>query len=121
VRRPLFGIVHHLFGRSIFLETNPFVASYVYGMERLGVWVSKAAFPSLLFAQHAERVEEKGSPGADLSTIVLITHPRRRRTAIPASDRRLRPVEEIQMCRPGSPCASLRAPAGPRCEAGGGG
>jgi glycosyltransferase involved in cell wall biosynthesis len=39
VRRPLFGIVHHLFGRTIFLETNPFVASYVYGMERLGLRV----------------------------------------------------------------------------------
>jgi len=34
VREPLVGIVHHLFGRSIFAETNPLVGSYVYLMER---------------------------------------------------------------------------------------
>ena len=39
VRRPLFGIMHHLFGRSIYLEANPIVATYVYVTERLGVWL----------------------------------------------------------------------------------
>jgi len=39
VRDPLFGIVHHLFGGSIYRETNPLVATYVYVMERLGLCV----------------------------------------------------------------------------------
>jgi len=34
---PVQGIVHHLFGRSIFLETNALLASYVYLMEWLAV------------------------------------------------------------------------------------
>ena len=33
VREPLVGIVHHLFGRSIFAETNPLVGAYVYLLE----------------------------------------------------------------------------------------
>lgn len=41
VRRPLYGITHHLFGRSIFLETNVLLASYVYWMERLAVRLYK--------------------------------------------------------------------------------
>ncbi len=39
VRKPLVGIAHHLFGTSIYRETNPAVASYVYGMERLGLLI----------------------------------------------------------------------------------
>lgn len=38
VREPLVGIVHHLFGRSIFAETNPLVGSYVYLMERCALF-----------------------------------------------------------------------------------
>jgi len=39
VRRPLIAIVHHLFGRSIFLETCFLPASYVYLAEKLVPWV----------------------------------------------------------------------------------
>lgn len=35
VREKRMGIVHHLFGESIYLETNPIFASYVYFTERL--------------------------------------------------------------------------------------
>jgi glycosyltransferase involved in cell wall biosynthesis len=35
VRKPIVAIVHHLFGKSIFMETNPLAASYVYAAERL--------------------------------------------------------------------------------------
>jgi glycosyltransferase involved in cell wall biosynthesis len=38
VREPLVGIVHHLFGRSIFAETNPLVGFYVYLMERCALF-----------------------------------------------------------------------------------
>jgi glycosyltransferase involved in cell wall biosynthesis len=37
VREPLYGIGHHLFGKSIFVEANPLVAGYVYAMERLAL------------------------------------------------------------------------------------
>jgi glycosyltransferase involved in cell wall biosynthesis len=39
VRRPLWAIAHHLFGRSIFVEAAFPVALYVYVMERLALWV----------------------------------------------------------------------------------
>jgi len=35
VRKPLLALFHHLFGKSIFLETNPVPASYVYASEWL--------------------------------------------------------------------------------------
>jgi glycosyltransferase involved in cell wall biosynthesis len=37
VREPLVGIGHHLFRTSIYRETNPIVASYVFGMEWLAL------------------------------------------------------------------------------------
>lgn len=33
VRKPVLALFHHLFGKSIFLETNPVAASYVYASE----------------------------------------------------------------------------------------
>ncbi len=41
VRRPIYGVTHHLFGKSIFLETNAVLASYVYWMERFAVALYK--------------------------------------------------------------------------------
>lgn len=41
VQKPLYGVTHHLFGKSIFLETNFLLASYVYWMERLAVGLYK--------------------------------------------------------------------------------
>jgi len=38
VREPLVGIVHHLFGRSIFAEVNPLAGAYVYLMERCALF-----------------------------------------------------------------------------------
>lgn len=39
VKQPIYGVTHHLFGKSIFLETNPVLATYVYVMEQLAVWL----------------------------------------------------------------------------------
>lgn len=33
VRKPIIALFHHLFGKSIYLETNPVAASYVYASE----------------------------------------------------------------------------------------
>jgi glycosyltransferase involved in cell wall biosynthesis len=41
VSKPIYGVTHHLFGKSIFLETNLLIASYVYTMERLAVALYK--------------------------------------------------------------------------------
>ncbi len=41
VRVPLYGVTHHLFGKSIFLEVNAVLATYVYVMERMAVWLYK--------------------------------------------------------------------------------
>ncbi len=41
VREPLLAISHHFFGKSIFLETNPIFASYVYLSEKLVDYVYK--------------------------------------------------------------------------------
>lgn len=38
VKKPIFGITHHLFGTSIFLEVNAILALYVYVMESMAVW-----------------------------------------------------------------------------------
>lgn len=35
VKRPVLAIVHHLFRKTIYRETNPLVASYVYGTESM--------------------------------------------------------------------------------------
>lgn len=35
VRKPIVALFHHLFGKSIYLETNPVAASYVYASEWL--------------------------------------------------------------------------------------
>jgi glycosyltransferase involved in cell wall biosynthesis len=41
VKKPVYGITHHLFGKSIFLETNFFLALYVYVMERRAIALYK--------------------------------------------------------------------------------
>lgn len=41
VHHPLFVIVHHLFGKSIFLEAPFPVALYVYLAEKIGYWLCK--------------------------------------------------------------------------------
>ena len=41
VREPLLGITHHLFGKSIFLEASPPVASYVYMAEQAALPIYK--------------------------------------------------------------------------------
>ena len=41
VKRPIYGVTHHLFGKSIFLEVNFILATYVYLMERMAAWLYK--------------------------------------------------------------------------------
>jgi glycosyltransferase involved in cell wall biosynthesis len=41
VKKPVYGVTHHLFGKSIFLEAPFPIAAYVYLMEKLAVWLYK--------------------------------------------------------------------------------
>ncbi len=42
VKQPIYGVTHHLFGTSIFLEVNIILAAYVFFMERLAVQLYKS-------------------------------------------------------------------------------
>ena len=87
VRQPLFGIIHHLFGRSIFLEANPAVASYVSGMEKLGVWLyRRSAMPFFVVSPSTgQELQERGFPPERLHLVHnCVDHSVHR----PAADRR---------------------------------
>ncbi len=64
VRRALYGVTHHLFGRSIFLEANPLVALYVYLTELFAVFVYRLARTPFIVGSPSTRQElaERGFP-----------------------------------------------------------
>jgi glycosyltransferase involved in cell wall biosynthesis len=73
VREPIYGIVHHLFGTSIYREVDPLTASYVAGMERFALSVYKrnhvpfmAVSPSSI-----EAMRRIGFPESSLSLVHL--------------------------------------------------
>ena len=55
VRRPLAGIAHHLFGKSVFLETGLLSASYVYVMERCALALYRTRIPFMVVSRSTER------------------------------------------------------------------
>jgi glycosyltransferase involved in cell wall biosynthesis len=70
VRRPLAGIGHHLFGRSIFLETGPLVARYVYWMERAALALYRTRIPFMVVSPSTrEEFIAHGFPAARLAVI----------------------------------------------------
>ena len=71
VDTPVCGVTHHLFGRSIFLETNPLAASYVYLAELAAVGVYRARKVPFIVGSpstHAELVA-RGFPASDVTLI----------------------------------------------------
>lgn len=71
VRPPVYGVTHHLFGRSIFLETNFLLASYVYWMERWAVSLYKRrGIPFIVGSPSTEReLMNAGFPPGNISLI----------------------------------------------------
>jgi glycosyltransferase involved in cell wall biosynthesis len=71
VREPIYGVTHHLFGKSIFLETNIVLASYVYWMERWAVALyKKRRIPFIVGSPSTEReLHEAGFPARDIALI----------------------------------------------------
>ena len=70
VRRPLAGIAHHLFGRSVFRETGIVPAAYVYLLERaaLGLYRKRIPFMVVSPSTRAEFLS-RGFPPSRLSVI----------------------------------------------------
>jgi len=71
VRKPLFGIVHHLFGRSIFAEINPLAASYVLLMEQLALVVYRAGRVPFFVVSSSTR-DEMANHGFSETDLVLV-------------------------------------------------
>ena len=55
VRRPLAGIAHHLFGRSVFRETGLLPAAYVYVMERCALALYRTRIPFMVVSRSTEQ------------------------------------------------------------------
>lgn len=64
VRKPLYFIVHHLFGKSIFLETIWPMAAYVYWAEKIGLALCRSRKVPIIAVSPSTKNElvEKGFP-----------------------------------------------------------
>lgn len=71
VRKPLYGVVHHLFGGSIFREVNFLVASYVYLMELIAIGVYRRRRIPFIVGSPSTQNEllRRGFPQSDVSLI----------------------------------------------------
>lgn len=73
VKKPIYGVTHHLFGKSIFLETNFILASYVYWMERGAVALyKKRRIPFIVGSPSTER--ELKQAGFNPRDVALISY-----------------------------------------------
>jgi glycosyltransferase involved in cell wall biosynthesis len=71
VHEPLVGIVHHLFGRSIFAETNAVAGMYVYLMERAALFFYKV-FRTPFFVVSPSSRDEMRSRGFRLEDLHVV-------------------------------------------------
>jgi glycosyltransferase involved in cell wall biosynthesis len=73
VREPLLGLVHHLFGGSIFREADPLSASYVYGMERAALALYRRRGVPFMVVSPSTRTDmlARGFPADRLSIVPL--------------------------------------------------
>ncbi len=71
IQEPLYGITHHLFGKSIFLETNFLLGSYVHWMERWAVALYKRRkIPFIVGSPSTEReLKNAGFRSEDVALI----------------------------------------------------
>lgn len=69
VREPLVGILHHLFGKSIFLEAPFPSAAYVYGTERLALSVYKNTPMAVVSESTKGELVGCGFPEKNLSVV----------------------------------------------------
>ncbi len=62
LKKPLLVIIPHLFGTTVFSETNPVLASYVYLMELPVAYVYRKAMFEVISDSTAEDVKKRGVP-----------------------------------------------------------
>jgi glycosyltransferase involved in cell wall biosynthesis len=87
VRRPLVCIVHHLFGRSIFVEAILPFALYVHLMERLVPWAYRRVPVAAVSLSTVADLQARGIPGTHLTIVPnCVDHSRYRNTGEPKSD-----------------------------------
>lgn len=89
VREPLLGICHHLFRTSIFHQTNPAAAAYVYGMETLALWLYRERRMPFIVDSSSTHEDfcAHGFRSEDLATVYLaVNHSLFRRTGVAKSD-----------------------------------
>lgn len=88
VHHPLIGIAHHLFGKSIFLETNALLASYVYVMEQAALMVYRNKGVPFMVVSESTKAEFLGH-GFSQDDLPLahncVDHQRYRTTGVPKS------------------------------------
>jgi glycosyltransferase involved in cell wall biosynthesis len=88
VKEPLVGIGHHLFRESIFRETNPAVAAYVYGMETAALaFYARKKIPFVVNSPSTmSDFEARGFRREDLTIAYLaVNHDLFRQTGVPKS------------------------------------
>ena len=73
VKEPIYGVTHHLFGKSIYLETSFLPASYVYWMERSAVALyKKKRIPFIVGSPSTEK--ELKHAGFSTDDVALISY-----------------------------------------------
>jgi glycosyltransferase involved in cell wall biosynthesis len=88
VREPLLGIGHHLFKTSIYRETNPVAASYVFGAEKLALRLYAAQRMPFIVNSPSTRDEfvGQGFRSEDITVVHLaVDHNLFRRTGVEKS------------------------------------
>ncbi|MDH3251452.1 MAG: glycosyltransferase family 4 protein [Ignavibacteria bacterium] len=88
VRKPILGITHHLFGKSIFLEANPLIAAYVYLMEALAVRLyRRTRVPFVVGSPSTYReMMHEGFPKSQIHLVPYgVDHDTHRMTGVPKS------------------------------------
>lgn len=89
VREPLLGICHHLFRTSVFHQTNPAAAAYVYGMETLALRLYRQRRMPFIVDSSSTHEDfcAHGFRSEDLATVYLaVNHSLFRRTGVAKSD-----------------------------------
>ena len=69
LKAPTLVIIPHLFGSTVFHETNPLLASYVYGMERPIPFVYRKALFEVISESTAADLEHRGVKAKNIRTI----------------------------------------------------
>jgi len=88
VREPVCCVTHHLFDTSIFRETNPVLASYVYLMERSAIaFYCRRHVPFIVGSPSTkEELVQRGCRAEDVHVVnYAVDHATHRRTGVPKS------------------------------------